>query len=168
MPRQVVSINKNKKHLTKAEKTKRGAAEKVMGEAPPIKTTPPAWLDETAKKEWRRLIKECKAMGILSTLDMGALAICCDAYSKYMAATLKINDTTLVGTHTNKSGAKNLVINPFVMVAQKYSDTYKKYATDLGLTPAARMRMTTINTPEPEKDELIDFIKRHNRVRGTS
>jgi P27 family predicted phage terminase small subunit len=168
MPRQVVSINKNKKHLTKAEKTKRGAAEKVMGEAPPIKTTPPAWLDETAKKEWRRLIKECKAMGILSTLDMGALAICCDAYSKYMAATLKINDTTLVGTHTNKSGAKNLVINPFVMVAQKYSDTYKKYATDLGLTPAARMRMTTINTPEPEKDELIDFIKRRNRVRGTS
>jgi phage terminase small subunit len=54
------------------------------------------------------------------------------------------------------------------MVAQKYSDTYKKYATDLGLTPAARMRMTTINTPEPEKDELIDFIKRRNRVRGTS
>jgi len=163
MPRQVVSINKNKKHLTKAEKTKRGAAEKVMGEAPPIKTAPPAWLDETAKKEWRRLIKECKAMGILSTLDMGALAICCDAYSKYMAATLKINDTTLVGTHTNKSGAKNLVINPFVMVAQKYSDTYKKYATDLGLTPAARMRMTTTHSAEPERDELIDFIKLRGR-----
>ena len=163
MPRQVVSINKNKKHLTKAEKTKRGAAEKVMGEAPPIKTTPPAWLDETAKKEWRRLIKECKAMGILSTLDMGAMAICCDAYSKYMAATLKINDTTLVGTHTNKSGAKNLVINPFVMVAQKYSDTYKKYATDLGLTPAARMRMTTTHSAEPERDELIDFIKLRGR-----
>lgn len=163
MPRQVVSINKNKKHLTKAEKTKRGAAEKVMGEAPPIKTAPPAWLDETAKKEWRRLIKECKAMGILSTLDMGAMAICCDAYSKYMAATLKINDTTLVGTHTNKSGAKNLVINPFVMVAQKYSDTYKKYATDLGLTPAARMRITTTYSAEPERDELIDFIKLRGR-----
>lgn len=168
MARQVVPIDKNKKHLTTAEKERRGAAEKVMGEAPPIKTAPPAWLDETAKKEWRRLIKECKAMGILSTLDMGALAICCDAYSKYKAATEKINDTTLVGTHTNKFGAKNLVINPFVMVAQKYSDTYKKYATDLGLTPAARMRMTTINTPEPEKDELIDFIKRRNGVRGTS
>ena len=163
MPRQVVSINKNKKHLTKAEKTKRGAAEKVMGEAPPIKTAPPAWLDETAKKEWRRLIKECKAMGILSTLDMGAMAICCDAYSKYMAATLKINDTTFVGTHTNKSGAKNLVINPFVMVAQKYSDTYKKYATDLGLTPAARMRITTTYSAEPERDELIDFIKLRGR-----
>ena len=168
MARQVVPIDKNKKHLTTAEKERRGAAEKVMGEAPPIKTAPPAWLDETAKKEWRRLIKECKAMGILSTLDMGALAICCDAYSKYKAATEKINDTTLVAAHTNKFGAKNLVINPFVMVAQKYSDTYKKYATDLGLTPAARMRMTTINTPEPEKDELIDFIKRRNGVRGTS
>lgn len=160
MPRQVIPVNFNKKHLTKEEKERRSSNEQALRPRTD-KVRCPSWLGREAKKEWRRLVGELKEIGLLSNLDVSTLAICCDAYSKYIAATQKINDTTLVGVHTNKAGAKNLVVNPYVMVAQKYADQYKKFCVELGLTPSARMRMTTGGgNQEPEKDKLIEFIKR--------
>jgi len=162
MPRNVIPVNFNRKHLTTEEKEKRSRNENAL-KARSDKIRCPSWLDKEARKEWRRLVGELKEMGLLTNLDTSALAICCDAYAKYMDATKKINDTNLVGVHTNKAGAKNLVINPYVMVAQKYADQYKKYCVEIGLTPNARMRMTTTAKAEPEKDELIDFIKQRTR-----
>lgn len=162
MAKQVIPVEFNKKRFTIAEREKRLAAEQAL-QARSDKIRCPSWLDDDAKKEWRRLVHELKEIGLLTNLDQSSLAICCDCYSKYMAATNKINDTMLVGVHTNKHGAKNLVVNPYVMVAQKYADMYKKYCVEIGLTPNARMRMTTAAQAEPEKDELIDFIKRRQR-----
>lgn len=153
MARQVIPVEFNKKRFTKKEKESRLAAErKLKGNANRIRC--PSWLDEEAKKEWRRLVKELKELNLISNLDTGALAMCCDAYSKYVLATSKINDTILVGVHTNKAGAKNLIVNPYVMVAQKYADMYKKYCAEFGLTPASRYKFTL---PKQEEKEETPF-----------
>jgi P27 family predicted phage terminase small subunit len=160
MAKQVVPIDKNKKNFTKAEKEKRQNAERAL-QAKSDKIKCPEWLDAIGQEEWQRLEEELKELGLLTNLDQAAMAIACDCYSKYIQATTKIDETALVGTHTNKGGAKNLVINPYVHVAQRYADMYKKYCTELGLTPAARLKMTTSpGAPgETEGDALIDFIK---------
>ena len=158
MAKRVVPVSENKKRFTKREREQRLAAERALA-TKPISVRCPGWLDEIGKKEWRRLVREAREIGLLGNLDVGALAICCDCYSKYVTATSKINETTLVGVHTNRAGEKNLVVNPFVRVAQGYADRYRQYCVELGLTPSSRLKMTTrlrVETDEPQEPTAFE------------
>ena len=75
---------------------KRGLNEK---EPKPKKKAPkcPAWLDEEAKKEWKRMCKQLEDLGILTEIDMAAFAGYCQAYSRWKDAEEFI---------TNYNGAK--------------------------------------------------------------
>ena len=138
-----------KKHLTKAEIEKRIAAEDSLKPAANnIKC--PAWLDDVAKKEWKRIINELKRLELVTNLDIASLAVCCDAYSKYIKATTDINKVGLIVSYTNKSGNKNIVQYPLINVATKYSEIYKKYCNDFGLTPSSRIKLA-INKEVDEK-----------------
>ena len=44
--------------------------------------TCPKWLDDDAKKEWRRLAKQMEQIGILTEVDMAAFAAYCQAYAR--------------------------------------------------------------------------------------
>lgn len=130
-----------KKHLTKAEIQKRTNAEESL--APKTdKIKFPDWLESAAKDEWNRIIKELKRLKLVSNIDVAALAICCDAYSKYKKATTDINKVGLLVTYTNKGGNKNIIPNPLINVATKYSDIYKKYCVDFGMTPSSRIKLS--------------------------
>lgn len=154
MSRQPVPIKvlqeNGKKHLTKAEIEQRTKAEESI-KPKTDKVKPPEWLDETACTEWNRIIKELKRLELVSNIDVAALAICCDAYSKYVKATMDINKTGLLMQYTNKGGNKNVVYNPLITIATKYSDIYKKYCAEFGLTPAARIKLAT-NKEEPKEE----------------
>lgn len=139
-----------KKHLTKEEINTRDKAEKkYKPKSNQVKA--PEWLDEVAKKEWRRIVKELKELDLVTNIDVPALSICCDAYSKYVKATIDINKTGLLVNHTNKNGSKNIVQNPLILIANKYSEIYKKYCSDFGLTPVARLKLTLLPNTEEEK-----------------
>ena len=67
-------------------------------EPKPQKKAPtcPDWLDEEAKREWRRLAKTMEAMGVLTEADRAAFATYCDAYSKWKTATEFIDQHGLI------------------------------------------------------------------------
>ena len=67
-------------------------------EPKPLKKAPtcPDWLDEEAKREWRRLAKTMEAMGVLTEADRAAFATYCDAYSKWKTATEFIDQHGLI------------------------------------------------------------------------
>jgi P27 family predicted phage terminase small subunit len=46
----------------------------------------PAWMGRDAKREWRRVVKELAAVGLLSELDRTALAAYCQALQEYLDA----------------------------------------------------------------------------------
>ena len=46
----------------------------------------PSWLEEEAKKEWKRLAKQMEQLGILTEIDMAAFAGYCQAYARWKEA----------------------------------------------------------------------------------
>ena len=141
-----------RKHLTKAEIEKRTSTEENI--KPAInKVKHPDWLDDKAKQEWRRIITELKKLELVTNIDVAALAICCDAYSKYVKATGDINKVGLLISYTNKGGNKNVLQNPLINIATKYSEIYKKYCNEFGLTPSSRIKLT-INKEYEKEDPL--------------
>ena len=151
IPIKVLQAN-GRKHLTKAEIEKRTFTEENLKPAT-NKVTCPAWLDDSAKKEWRRIITELKKLELVSNIDVAALAISCDAYSKYVKATSDINKVGLLVSYTNKGGNKNIIPNPLIGVATKYSEIYKKYCNEFGLTPNSRIKLT-VNKEFEKEDPL--------------
>lgn len=101
---------------------------------------PPAWLtDATAKKEWKRLIKELDKINIIGNLDLNNLATYCNAYSQYRKATKQLKSEPLTVEKMTKYGVQ-MVPNPLIAVQSKYSDEMRRYASLCGLTIDSRLK----------------------------
>ena len=118
--------------------------------APPC----PDWLDDDAKREWRRLAGTMEAMGVLTKADLAAFAVYCDAYSKWKEATEFINQHGQI-FQVKASGYIQQV--PQVSIAQTYAKLMMNIATEFGLTPAARSRIVAAGADcaEDEMDKLL-------------
>ena len=57
-------------------------------EPKPAKKAPrcPSWLEDEAKKEWKRMGKTLEQMGLLTEMDMAAFAGYCQAYARWKEA----------------------------------------------------------------------------------
>ena len=118
--------------------------------APPC----PDWLDDDAKREWRRLAGTMEAMGVLTKADLAAFAVYCDAYSKWKEATDFINQHGQI-FQVKSSGYIQQV--PQVSIAQTYAKLMMNTAAEFGLTPAARSRIIAAgaDSAEDEMDKLL-------------
>lgn len=119
--------------------------------APPC----PAWLDDEAKREWRRLARTMESMGVLTEADMAAFAAYCDAYSKWKEATEFLDQHGTI--FKTPSGYIQQV--PQVSIAQTYSKIMTKIATEFGLTPASRSRIIAGNGEGGVVDEMDELLE---------
>lgn len=143
----------NPNRLTKAEIEKRKKAEeKLTPKKDKIKC--PSWLDKEAKKEWRRIYKELEELNLLTNVDITALAIYCDAYSKYIKANKEIEEKGMFVEYTNKAGATNTIENPAINTAKKYADIIRRMCAEFGLTPSARAKLALPKAEEKEIDPI--------------
>ena len=104
-------------------------------EPKPVKKAPrcPAWLEDEAKKEWKRMAKQMEQLGILTEIDMAAFT----------------QHGTIVKT---PSGYWQQV--PQVSIAQTYLKIMNKFCEQFGLTPSARSRIVTDNGDDKESDAM--------------
>ena len=125
-------------------------------EPKPKKKAPacPDWLDEEAKREWKRLAKTMEAMGVLTEADRAAFATYCDAYSKWKTATEFIDQHGLI--FKTPSGYIQQV--PQVSIAQTYGKLMTKIATEFGLTPASRSRIIAGGSGGEALDEMDELL----------
>lgn len=152
---QVAKGNPNR--LTKAEiEARQQAEEQFKPNTDNIK--PPIWLDAVGKKEWNRVAKELEELNILTNVDIAALGMYCDAYSKYQLATEKINKEGMFIEYTNKAGATNMIEHPAVKAQVKYADLIKKLCSEFGLTPSARAKITLPRQHEEKEETLEDKL----------
>lgn len=110
-------------------------------EPQPAKKAPrcPVWLEDEAKKEWKRMAKQLEQLGILTDIDMAAFAGYCQAYARWKEAEEFITQHgTIVKT---PSGYWQQV--PQVSIAQTYLKIMNKFCEQFGLTPSARSRLAT-------------------------
>jgi P27 family predicted phage terminase small subunit len=109
--------------------------------------TCPDWLSDDAKAEWARVAPELEGLGLLTKVDMAALAAYCVAYGRWMAAEKQI----AIEGHTFVTAAGYVAQHPAVGIANKAMEQIHKFSKEFGLTPSARGRMSV-----PGKEEQSD------------
>ena len=150
----ILDGNPNKRPLNKAE-----PAPKV--EIPAC----PRWLKGDARSEWRRIVPELKALGLLSKIDRAALTAYCQAWADYLDAIKQIekNGSVLEIRELAKDGEKEGRIkymqqSPYVSIKNKAAEHMHKFLTEFGMTPASRSRISVAKTDTP-KGGMGDFFK---------
>jgi P27 family predicted phage terminase small subunit len=82
----------------------------------------PEHLNEPAKNEWSRLLREFAALGLVTQIDLGLFAGYCTAYGRWVEAEAKVKE---LGTIV-KTAAGNLIQNPYLAVANRALEQMQK------------------------------------------
>lgn len=99
--------------------------------------TCPAHLSTEARKEWKRVAKQLRKLGLLSKIDRAALAAYCQAWGRWIEAEDNLKQH---GTIINaKYGYP--IMSPWLSVANGALQHMRAYMTEFGLTPASRSRI---------------------------
>lgn len=81
------------KNLTKKEILSRRAESEARPQGGGLKDVkPPKWLDRASKREWRRIVKLVRDLGILTEADLNTLAAYCDATVRYVEASQTVQE----------------------------------------------------------------------------
>jgi P27 family predicted phage terminase small subunit len=99
----------------------------------------PPGLSAAARKEWDRVAPELAALGRLTPLDRGPLAVYCNAYASWEAAEEMIQSFGAV----MKSPSGYPVQSAYVSIAFKHAEIVMRLAAEFGFAPASRERLRT-------------------------
>ena len=109
---------------------------------------PPDTLAGYAREEWDRIVVEAFRLKLVTPLDIHPLAAYCDAYERWRTARETIaemaeRDQLMHGliVKTQSGGAAP---NPLVLIAQNAARDMVRFASEFGLTPAARSRINAV------------------------
>ena len=96
------------------------------------------------------MIAELGPLRLLTNLDRAALAAYCGAYAMWAEATEAIQK---FGSMV-KSPSGYPVQSPYVSIANRQTEIMMRIASEFGLTPASRSR---ISTPQPRERDLFSL-----------
>jgi P27 family predicted phage terminase small subunit len=105
----------------------------------------PSHLSPVARREWRRVARSLHAMGVLTRIDRAALAAYAQCYGRWVEAEEKLRETPTL----YKTPAGYIQQSPWLGIANKQLELMGRYMTELGMTPAARSRISVDPVPEP-------------------
>ena len=131
------------KHLTKAERRARQAAEASLQAGKRVYLRAPDWLSVEAKQIFNNTKKRLKGFDLLEAVDIDLLAQYADALARYQASVKKLNEF---------SETKE------VQACQAWSRIALTYAEKLGFSQNARMRIARKRAQVEEKDELEQLL----------
>jgi P27 family predicted phage terminase small subunit len=108
----------------------------------------PRSLPDEAKAEWRRIVPELEAIGLLVTIDRGVLIRYCTAWADWceLQGLLRQSGKLLKG----RQGT--LVRNPLWFLKQDAEQTLSDLGKQLGLTPVARLRAGIVHERPTEEE----------------
>lgn len=121
---------------------------------PAQRPTCPAHLDPVARNEWRRVVPELVAIGVIARIDTATLAAYCQSYSRWVAAELELQDHGGL-TYVSETGV--IRQHPAVRIATDAMTQMRIFAQEYGLTPASRARVQAhLDGEEEEEDDILD------------
>lgn len=108
----------------------------------------PAWLTPEAAAEWKRVMPGLVDRGTITTADLSACELYCSAVGDALVArkTIAAEGTTT----TNRLGETKR--HPAYSTLREMQGEARRWAAELGLTPASRSRVAT---EAPEDDDAV-------------
>ena len=118
-------------------------------DAPPGVPPAPAWLCDTARVEWERIVPMLEASKVMSPRHQQTLACYCDSFADMVQADieLKANGTTLMD---DKGRVSN---HPAWMRKRDARNQMLKFAAEFGLTASALARVSAVDNAPQENDD---------------
>jgi len=117
---------------------------------------PPAYLPTYAKKLWKRLVPQLRAVGLLAEVDLPVLELCCLNYGIIVEnwrtiqhSKRRLEDGRVLKGMTAYLHGQNSQTIPELIAAQKAMVAFKGYSALFGLSPSDRSR---IDLPEVPKE----------------
>lgn len=145
-------------NLTKEIQERKFLEEQIVKTGSEDLGRPPSWLvDSTAKREYKRILRDLKKIEIVGNLDLSNLAGYCNAYSFYRKATAQLAGQELIVEKTSASGALYEAENPLIMVQKKYAEEMRKFASMCGLTIDSRLKAASAKVDRIEEGIEDDF-----------
>jgi P27 family predicted phage terminase small subunit len=115
---------------------------------PPVPdVTAPAHLDADARVKWDELVAELYPAGLLTTIDVDALAFYCILWGRWKKAERIVREKGEVIKTVNG----NIIQNPYLSIANRALAQMAKIGAEFGMTPSSRTRIAT-KPPEQESD----------------
>ena len=105
---------------------------------PPGAGEPPRQLDKEAREEWDRVSALMTAAGVLTQADRAVLSLYCVAWSQWLKAVEGTDGKLVLPLHNGMEGS-----NPYLSIANKQLEIVNKLASQLGLDPCSRTRLTS-------------------------
>ena len=151
-------IAKGKKHLTKAEIEER---QRTEVKAAADKVTAPSYLTPSQKKTFKKIVKELRAIDLVSNLDVDALARLVIAQETYVAVTEEMKSQPLTNRMEFKENdadgtpiiverqAVNSTVERLALLQDRYFKQCRQGAADFGLTVSSRCRLVV---PKADKE----------------
>lgn len=118
----------------------------------------PSGLSDDAKKCWKQVAKHLKDAGVLTNLDVHALAMYCEAYARWFDANEKIKKFGTV----IKAPSGFPVQSPYLAIANKAFDQMKSMLVEFGMTPSSRTRVS-VSEKAQDNDPLNEFLNRNRK-----
>lgn len=107
----------------------------------PTRTPPaPSHLNAHGKKEWRRIVKLLLNTKVYTDADHALLEAYCQAYGRWVDAEQQVQQFGSVIRTSNN----NLVLSPYLSIANRALDQMQKLATEFGMSPVSRTRVSKI------------------------
>ena len=118
---------------------------------------PPPILKGQALKEWQRISIELEKLGLITELDMAALASYCQCYARWLEAEEMIAKVGMVVM----SPANFPIQSPYLAIANRAMEQMRAYLIEFGMTPAARARVgASAQLPLfPDDDPMEAFLR---------
>lgn len=116
----------------------------------------PDYLDAVAKKEWVRMSHLLEPLGLLTAIDGTALALFCQAYSRWLEADRQIRQFGAV----IKTPTGFPILNPYLSVMKGALAQMNKLIVEFGMTPSSRSRLRIEPPSKTAEDPLDAFLKR--------
>ena len=109
----------------------------------------PGYLDDHARRVYRRVGKVLLEARIVTVLDTDTLA----GYSHALSQWIKLESIILKSGHLIKDASGDLRTNPIARQSREYRNQADRLASHLGLTPVSRQRILASLPPEPVVEE---------------
>jgi len=119
----------------------------------------PSHLDKIAQKEWRRMAKELHPIGLLTKVDLTALAAYCATYSMWITAQENIQKHGVL----IKAQSGFPMQSPYLQIANKAMIEMRKWLIEFGMTPSSRSRVTVEKGTE-KRDPLKEFQEKGKKL----
>ncbi len=112
----------------------------------------PKFLSAEASEEWDRITKHFLDQGILTHIDMAALAMYCQAYGRWQALEKKLPNDKLCGLQNG-----SFIMNPVYKIARYAYQDLKWMLSEFGMTPSSRTQIKANKKTKKEENPFAKF-----------